>query len=202
MTAWVGLTGGIGSGKSKAAACFALLGVPVIYADAVSRTLTQTPDSEALRRIRQTFGDAVIDSTGCLNRAAMREYVFADEQARQRLEAILHPLIYREIERQKAACTAAPYGIIELPTLAEHPVFRRLVQRVLLVQCDEKTRVQRVMARNGLTEAVVRAIMQAQAGDEQRLVLADDCLVNQGSPEDLSQAVQRQHRIYLQRWSL
>lgn len=202
MTAWVGLTGGIGSGKSQAAACFALLGVPVIDADAVSRILTQTPDSEALRRIRQTFGDAVIDSVGSLNRAAMREYVFADEQARQRLEAILHPLIYREIERQKAACTAAPYGIIELPTLAEHPVFRRLVQRVLLVQCDEKTRVQRVMARNGLTEAVVRAIMQAQAGDEQRLALADDCLVNQGSPEDLSQAVQRQHRIYLQRWSL
>ena len=189
MTAWVGLTGGIGSGKSQAAACFALLGVPVIDADAVSRILTQTPDSEALRRIRQTFGDSVIDSAGCLNRAAMREYVFADEQARQRLEAILHPLIYREIERQKAACTAAPYGIIELPTLAEHPVFRRLVQRVLLVQCDEKTRVQRVMARNGLTEAAVRAIMQAQAGDEQRLALADDCLVNQGSPEDLSQAV-------------
>ena len=107
MTAWVGLTGGIGSGKSKAAACFALLGVPVIDADAVSRTLTQTPDSEALRQIRQTFGDAVIDSAGCLNRAAMREYVFADEQARQRLETILHPLIYREIERQKAACT--PY---------------------------------------------------------------------------------------------
>ena len=202
MTAWVGLTGGIGSGKSKAAACFALLGVPVIDADAVSRTLTQTPDSEALHQIRQTFGDAVIDSTGCLNRAAMREYVFADEQARQRLEAILHPLIYREIERQKVACTAAPYGIIELPTLAEHPIFRRLVQRVLLVQSDEKTRMQRVMARNGLTEAAVRAIMQAQAGDEQRLALADDCLVNQGSPEDLSQAVQRQHRIYLQRWSL
>ena len=202
MTAWVGLTGGIGSGKSQAAACFALLGVPVIDADAVSRILTQTPDSEALRRIRQTFGDSVIDSAGCLNRAVMREYVFADEQARQRLEAILHPLIYREIERQKAACTSAPYGIIELPTLAEHPIFRRLVQRVLLVQCDEKTRVQRVMARNGLTEAAVRAIMQAQAGDEQRLALADDCLINQGSPEDLSQAVQRQHRIYLQRWSL
>lgn len=202
MTAWVGLTGGIGSGKSKAAACFALLGVPVIDADAVSRTLTQTPDSEALRQIRQTFGDAVIDSAGCLNRAVIREYVFADEQARQRLEAILHPLIYREIERQKAACTAAPYGIIELPTLTEHPIFRRLVQRVLLVQCDEKTRVQRVMARNGLTEAAVRAIMQAQAGDEQRLALADDCLVNQGSPEDLSQAVQRQHRIYLQKWSI
>ena len=202
MTAWVGLTGGIGSGKSQAAACFALLGVPVIDADAVSRTLTQTPDSEALRQIRQTFGDSVIDSAGYLNRAAMREYVFADEQARQRLEAILHPLIYREIERQKAACISAPYGIIELPTLTEHPIFRRLVQRVLLVQSDEKTRIQRVMARNGLTEAAVRAIMQAQAGDEQRLALADDCLVNQGSPEDLSQAVQRQHRIYLQRWSL
>ena len=202
MTAWVGLTGGIGSGKSQAAACFALLGVPVIDADAVSRILTQTPDSEALRRIRQTFGDSVIDSAGYLNRVAMREYVFADEQARQRLEAILHPLIYREIERQKAACISAPYGIIELPTLTEHPIFRRLVQRVLLVQSDEKTRVQRVMARNGLTEAAVRAIMQAQAGDEQRLALADDCLINQGSPEDLSQAVQRQHRIYLQRWSL
>ena len=98
--------------------------MPVIDADAVSRTLTQTPDSEALRQIRQTFGDAVIDSAGCLNRAAMREYVFADEQARQRLEAILHPLIYREIERQKAACTERIKEVFMLSF--DHPLSERV----------------------------------------------------------------------------
>ena len=196
MTVWIGLTGGIGSGKSQVAADFSALGVPRIDADAISRQLTQTAGSMALQQIRQQFGDAALTVSGCLNRAYMREMVFADEQAKAQLEAILHPLIFAEIERQQKGFQTA-YGVVEIPTLVEHPIFQSLVKRILLVTCPESVRVQRVMARNGLTEAAVRAIMASQASDEARLRVADDVIANVGSLQDLQQAVARQHRAYL-----
>ncbi len=196
MTVWIGLTGGIGSGKSQVAADFSALGVPRIDADAISRQLTQTAGSMALQQIRQQFGDAALTVSGCLNRAYMREMVFADGQAKEQLEAILHPLIFAEIERQQKDFQAA-YGVVEIPTLVEHPIFQSLVKRILLVTCPEPIRVQRVMARNGLTEAAVRAIMATQASDEARLRVADDVIANAGSLQDLQQAVERQHRAYL-----
>lgn len=196
MTVWIGLTGGIGSGKSQVAADFSALGVPRIDADAISRQLTQTAGSVALQQIRQQFGDAALTVSGCLNRAYMREMVFADGQAKAQLEAILHPLIFAEIERQQKGFQAA-YGVVEIPTLVEHPIFQSIVARILLVTCPEPIRVQRVMARNGLTEAAVRAIMATQASDEARLRVADDVIANAGSLQDLQQAVERQHRAYL-----
>ena len=196
MTVWIGLTGGIGSGKSQVAADFSALGVPRIDADAISRQLTQTAGSVALQQIRQQFGDAALTVSGCLNRAYMREMVFADGQAKAQLEAILHPLIFAEIERQQKGFQAA-YGVVEIPTLVEHPIFQSLVKRILLVTCPEPIRVQRVMARNGLTEAAVRAIMATQTSDEARLRVADDVIANAGSLQDLQQAVARQHRAYL-----
>lgn len=196
MTVWIGLTGGIGSGKSQVAADFSALGVPRIDADAISRQLTQTAGSMALQQIRQQFGDAALTVSGCLNRAYMREMVFADEQAKAQLEAILHPLIFAEIERQQKGFQTA-YGVVEIPTLVEHPIFQSLVKRILLVTCPESVRVQRVMARNGLTEAAVRAIMASQASDEVRVRVADDVIANIGSLKDLQQAVERQHRAYL-----
>ena len=173
MTVWIGLTGGIGSGKSQVAADFSALGVPRIDADAISRQLTQTTGSMALQQIRHQFGDDVLTVSGCLNRAYMRERVFADGQAKAQLEAILHPLIFAEIERQQQDFQAA-YGVVEIPTLVEHPIFQSLVARILVITCPESVRVQRVMARNGLTEAAVRAIMATQASDEARLRVADD----------------------------
>lgn len=196
MTVWIGLTGGIGSGKSQVAADFSALGVPRIDADAISRQLTQTAGSVALQQIRQQFGDAALTVSGCLNRAYMRERVFADGRAKAQLEAILHPLIFAEIERQQKDFQAA-YGVVEIPTLVEHPIFQSLVKRILLVTCPEPIRVQRVMARNGLTEAAVRAIMASQASDKARLRVADDVIANTGSLQDLQQAVERQHRAYL-----
>ena len=196
MTVWIGLTGGIGSGKSQVAADFSALGVPRIDADAISRQLTQTAGSVALQQIRQQFGDAALTVSGCLNRAYMREMVFADGQAKAQLEAILHPLIFAEIERQQKGFQAA-YGVVEIPTLVEHPIFQSIVARILLVTCPESVRVQRVMARNGLTEAAVRAIMASQASDKARLRVADDVIANTGSLQDLQQAVERQHRAYL-----
>lgn len=196
MTVWIGLTGGIGSGKSQVAADFSALGVPRIDADAISRKLTQTAGSMALQQIRHRFGDDVLMVSGCLNRAYMRERVFADVQAKAQLEVILHPLIFAEIERQQQDFRAA-YGVVEIPTLVEHPIFQSLVERILVVTCPENIRVQRVMTRNGLTEAAVRAIMATQASDEARLRVADDVIANAGSLQDLQQAVARQHRAYL-----
>ena len=196
MTVWIGLTGGIGSGKSQVAADFSALGVPRIDADAIARQLTQTEDSVTLQQIRQQFGDDAITLSGCLNRAYMRERVFADGQEKAKLEAILHPLIFAEIQQQQKGFQAA-YGVVEIPTLIEHPIFQSLVQRILVVTCPDNIRVQRVMARNGLTEAAVRAIMATQASDEARLRVADDVIANTGSLQDLQQAVEMQHRAYL-----
>ena len=196
MTVWIGLTGGIGSGKSQVAADFSALGVPRIDADAISRQLTQTADSVALQQIHQQFGENAIMLSGCLNRAYMRERVFADGQEKAKLEAILHPLIFAEIQQQQKDFQAA-YGVVEIPTLIEHPIFQSLVQRILVVTCPDNIRVQRVMARNGLTEAAVRAIMASQASDEVRVRVADDVIANIGSLKDLQQAVEWQHRAYL-----
>lgn len=197
MAAWVGITGGIGSGKSMVAADFCALGVPVLDADAESRRLTQTAGSDALGQIAAAFGSAAIDVSGCLNRAYMRERVFSDIDARRRLENILHPLILDAIREQQAQYTDVPYGVVEIPNLAEHPAFQKLVSRVLVVDCPEFLRVKRVMQRSGLTEAAVRAIMAAQADDSERLRLADDVVSNTGSPEDLRQVVLRLHGVYL-----
>ena len=196
MTVWIGLTGGIGSGKSQVAADFSALGVPRIDADAISRQLTQTASNAALQQIREQFGDSALTISGCLNRGYMRERVFADKREKAKLEAILHPLIFAEIERQQKDFQAA-YGVVEIPTLVEHPIFQSLVARILVVTCPESVRVQRVMARNGLTEAAVRAIMATQASDEARLRVADDVIANTGSLQDLQQAVEMQHRAYL-----
>ena len=196
MTVWIGLTGGIGSGKSQVAADFSALGVPRIDADAISRQLTQTASNAALQQIREQFGDSALTISGCLNRGYMRERVFADKREKAKLEAILHPLIFAESERQQKDFQAA-YGVVEIPTLVEHPIFQSLVARILVVTCPESVRVQRVMARNGLTEAAVRAIMASQASDEARLRVADDVIANTGNLQDLQQAVERQHRAYL-----
>lgn len=196
-TAWIGLTGGVGSGKSQAAACFSALGVPVIDADKINRELIDTPGGTALQHIRQQFGSQAIDSvSGCLKRAYIRQLIFSNVQAKQRLEAILHPLIIQTIRERQQKHSDCAYGIVEIPILAEQPLFQSLVDRILLIHCEENIRLKRVMQRNNLSEREVRAIMDAQASDEQRLTMADDIIHNAGSLADLEQAVVRQHRLY------
>ncbi|MDK4680961.1 dephospho-CoA kinase [Kingella negevensis] len=192
---WIGLTGGIGSGKSQVAACFSALNVPIIDADAISRQLTNTPNSSALKAIQQAFGDKAIDVSSCLNRTYIRQLVFTDKTAKQRLEAILHPLIMAEIHFQQSQFQAA-YGLIEIPTLIENPHFQTLVSRILVVECNEVFRLQRVMKRNGLSEIEVRNIMANQATDEERLRVADDVIRNESSLKDLQQVVQKMHQFY------
>jgi dephospho-coA kinase len=201
MTTWIGLTGGIGSGKSQTAALFGELGVPLIDADTVNRTLTDTPNSPPLCAIRRRFGEQALDASGCMNRSYIRQTVFNDPQAKRDLEAILHPFIFTEIRSLKNQFTDFPYGIIEIAILAEQPVFRNLVERVLLVSADENVRIGRVMRRSGLTEAEVRAIIAAQAAESDRRSIADDVIDNNGSLKDLQETVFRQHQIYTRLYS-
>lgn len=202
MTAWVALTGGIGSGKSQAACYFRQLGVPVIDADALNRTLITTPGSPALVQIADAFGKEMLDGAGCLNRPAMRRLIFADPAAKHRLETILHPLIIRAARAEQARHRRAVYGLVELPTLAEHPHFGELAQRVLLVQGRERQRIARVMRRSRLTEAEVRAVIAAQSSDTRRRQLADDVLHNSGSLRRLLRRVRTQHLIYQRNYAL
>lgn len=201
MTTWIGLTGGIGSGKSQTAALFGELGVPLIDADTVNRTLTDTPNSPPLCAIRRRFGEQALDASGRMNRPHIRQTVFNDPQAKRDLEAILHPFIFTEIRSLKNQFTDFPYGIIEIAILAEQPVFRNLVGRVLLVSADENVRIGRVMRRSGLTEAEVRAIIAAQAAESDRRSIADDIIDNNGSLKDLQETVFRQHQIYTRLYS-
>ena len=195
MTVWVGLTGGIGSGKSQAAAAFVALGMPHIDADALSRSLT-ADNGKALPAIRETIGAHVFESEGRLNRAALREEVFRRPQTKAMLEALMFPLILQEIRLQQAQYQEAIYGIIDVPLLVENPPFLALVQRVLVIDVDEATQIERVKQRNGLSEDEIRRIMASQASRRERLLHADDVIKNDGSLNELAEKIQRLHRYY------
>lgn len=190
----VGLTGGIGSGKSMVADCFAGHGVPVIDTDVIARDLT-APGSVALAQIRVDFGDAVMAADGSLDRAALRGRVFADAAARRRLEAILHPRI-RQVVEASLAGVRAPYAVVVIPLLVETGGYRDLLDRILVVDCPEDVQIARVMARNGLARDEVVAILAAQAGRAERLAVADDVILNTASPEALRAEVAALHQRY------
>jgi dephospho-CoA kinase len=191
----VGLTGGIGSGKSAVAEIFAGLGADVIDSDAIAHELTR-PGGGAIAGIRAAFGAQAIAADGSLDRAAMRRLAFGDPQARKRLEAILHPLIRAESARRLALATG-PYAVLVIPLLVESGVDRSRTARVVVVDCPEATQIERVMRRSALPEAEVRSILAAQASREQRLAQADDVIDNSGPPEALHGQVSRLNEKYL-----
>ena len=190
----VGLTGGIGSGKSTVADCFAALGVPVIDTDVLARDLT-APGGGALDAIRAAFGDTVMQADRSLDRAALRRRVFADAGARRQLEAILHPRIRQAVELELAAL-AGSYALVVIPLLVETGGYRDLLNRVLVVDCPEALQIARVVARSGLTPDEVKAILAAQASRAARLAAADDVIVNAASPESLPAQVATLHQHY------
>jgi dephospho-CoA kinase len=192
----VGLTGGIGSGKSSVAQEFAQLGVAVIDADAISHELTQ-PGGAALAPIRAAFGNDSMDAQGALDRGRMRALVFADPTAKQRLEGILHPLIKREGER-RAALAAGPYLMLMIPLLIESGSYRERCQRILVVDCPEEEQVRRVMARSALTRSEVEGIIATQITRAARLAAADDVIDNSGSMAALAPQVAHLHQRYLE----
>ena len=195
----IGLTGGIGSGKSSVAEMFSALGASVIDADAIAHALTG-PQGAAIAPIRATFGDDFIGADGALDRARMRDLAFAEPGAKKKLEAILHPLIRSESDRL-AAAASGPYVVLMIPLLIEsggtQPPGRDRYRRIAVVDCPPATQVARVMTRSKLPEAQVRAIMAAQASREQRLAAADDVIDNARLPEALRPQVERLHRKYL-----
>lgn len=195
----VGLTGGIGSGKSAVADRFAALGAAIVDTDAIAHALTAAGGA-AIEAIAREFGPDYIDAAGSLDRPRMRERVFNDPQAKARLEAILHPRI-REAALAAAARAAAraPYVVFVVPLLVESGTWRSRVDRLLVIDCSAATQEARVCARSGLDAALVRRIIAQQASRAERLAAADDVLVNEGTLAQLAPRVQRLHARYLER---
>jgi dephospho-CoA kinase len=197
MSFVVGLTGGIGSGKSAAAECFAALGVPVVDTDAIAHALT-APGGAAIGPLRAAFGPEILTADGALDRAAMRRRVFAAPAERTRLEAILHPLIRAEGEAQLRRVAGADYALLVVPLLVEAQGYRERMDRIVVVDCPEETQVARVMARSGLSRVDVLAIMAAQAGRAERLAIADDVIANEAGLAELQARVAELHGRYLE----
>ncbi len=198
MSAYVvGLTGGIGSGKSTVADLFVNEGAALVDTDAIAHRLTG-PGGAALPALVAAFGSGIVDPGGALDRAAMRQRVFADPSARARLEAILHPMIRQRADADCRAASAA-YVILAVPLLVETGAYRARCDRILVVDCPESLQLRRVMARSGLAADEVAAIMAAQATRQARLAVADDIVVNDGSLEKIQRQVQLMHQEYLRR---
>jgi dephospho-CoA kinase len=191
----VGLTGGIGSGKTTVANLFAQWGAGVVDTDAIAHQLTGA-GQPALLEIAAQFGAQFLTSNGALDRGRMRELVFKDPAARRRLEAILHPRIRAEGKHRLAACTA-PYAIVVVPLLFETGAWQDLISRKLVVDCEPETQISRVMARSGLTREAVLAIMATQVSRPQRLRLADDVIDNNDGTAALNTQVVALHKQYL-----
>lgn len=188
-----GLTGGIGSGKSAASACFSALGIPVIDADRVARQVVE-PGSEALLKIAAHFGQDVIQPDGSLDRAALRRIVFDKERERNWLEALLHPLIRESIldTLEQFDADGHPYAVLASPLLLETDQ-HLLVNKVILVDVPESVQIERTMQRDDVEEAQVRQILAAQMTRDERLSHADFVLDNSGSEAELAAAVQSLH---------
>ncbi len=190
----IGLTGGIASGKSTVADMFAALDVPIIDTDVISRDVV-TPGKPALEDIRHEFGDQVFDDAGALDRSALRQIVFADDDARKRLESILHPRI-QAVAYEEAGSAGGRYQLIVVPLLTESPM-REFVDRILVVDCEEDTQIRRLMTRDAESEGQARRILAAQASREERLKAADDVVMNDGDLSATLEQVQVLHHRYL-----
>jgi dephospho-CoA kinase len=196
MAFTVGLTGGIGSGKTTVAELFASMGAGLVDSDAISRRLT-APAQPAVAEIARNFGAQFVAMDGSLDRARMRDLVFSDSIARKKLEAVLHPLIREESQRQIRASTA-PYVIAVVPLLIESGAYRGMMGRILVVDCDPETQVRRVMERSGLSRREVLAIMDSQVSRQRRLSEADDVILNDDGLEALREQVVPLHLRYLE----
>ncbi|MGY4827818.1 dephospho-CoA kinase [Sphaerotilaceae bacterium SBD11-9] len=184
----IGLTGGIGSGKSTVAQFLVEQGAALIDTDAIARSLAQ-PGGAAIPAIREAFGASAIDTSGALDRARMRELVFADKTAKTRLEAILHPMIGAECNRQAEAATGRPL-VFDVPLLVESNHWRTRVDRILVVDCTEATQVERVMKRSSWTREAVESVVSQQASRSDRRAAADATICNEGlSLEQLAREV-------------
>lgn len=196
MSLCVGLTGGIGCGKTTVSKLFAEQGVGIIDTDIIAHQVTQ-PHGIAMPTIAKAFGSDYLSKDGALNRNKMRTLIFSNAQAKQQLEDILHPLILAQAKNELQQLQAQPYVIIVVPLLFTSPNFQQLIQRVLVVDCAEKTQIARVMARNQMNETEARQIIAQQTPRAERTNRADDVILNDFSLDDLAKQVNTLHKIYL-----
>ncbi|MGR9099280.1 MAG: dephospho-CoA kinase [Gammaproteobacteria bacterium] len=190
----IGLTGGIGSGKSTVAEFFADLGAPVVDADVIARNLVE-PGAPALSAIEKQFGDRVVGRNGRLDRARLKKIIFSDPGRKKALEDILHPLVFREI-RQILGKLHAPYVVLCIPLLVETEM-ESFVDRILVVDCPEQMQRERVKKRDRLTEQDISAIIESQAPRSRRLAAANDVIENTGNRLQLADQVKKLHNLYL-----
>jgi len=195
MTFVVGLTGGIGCGKSSTSQFFSDLGIDVIDTDVIARQLTQ-PNGSAISLIQNTFGSSVITADGALDRNKMRDLVFANSESRHKLEQILHPLILKAVIR-RIKQSQAPYVIVVIPLLFETNDYNHLIQHILVIDCDEQQQLLRTMERSNLSEQKVRSIMATQVARETRIQKADDVILNNQDIEYLKAQILLLHHKYL-----
>ncbi len=191
----IGLTGGIGSGKSSACEVFNELGIDVVDTDQIAHELTQAGGA-AVAEIQNGFGDTYITSEGALDRKKMRELVFGDSSQRAKLEALLHPLILSETINKIHDCRS-PYVIVAIPLLFETGDYDHLIQRVLVIDCETYLQIERTIVRSQLNVQDVKAIMASQIDRQQRLTRADDIIVNNRDLDHLRTQITQLHRKYL-----
>ena len=198
MSLVVGLTGGIGCGKSTVANLFAAHGAGIIDTDLIARALT-AGNGSAMNAIRQTFGAEFVLPNGSLDRTRMRQHVFTDATAREKLERLLHPLIREAAKQQLARLSPEhPYLLLVVPLLARSPEFRRLCQRILVVDCYRATQLARIMHRDMISEIEANAIIATQTPRDAQLILADDVIRNDGPDSSLIAQVEALDRQYRQ----
>jgi dephospho-CoA kinase len=194
MTKVVAVTGGIGSGKSEVCKIFAELDVPVVDLDEIAHAMS-APDSTAMQVVRQTFGDDMFEENGQLHRGKLRELVFSDPDALDRLNNIMHPAIREEAIHQIANYSAHAYTILAIPLLVESPADWSMIDHVLVVDCSEQTQLARVMER-GLSESMAHAIISAQSDREARLAIADSVIENNQTLHELREKVLEFHENF------
>lgn len=192
----VGLTGGIGSGKTTVSDLFnTLYGITIVDADVIAREVVE-PGTHALSQIREYFGDSVVGAEGELDRTALRNLVFTSEEKKYWLNTLLHPLI-RDAMQTQCLMASSPYVILAIPLLTENKL-QFMVNRVLVVDCDEKTQLARASSRDGVGEEQIKSIMRSQASRKERLAIADDVIINEDPQDSLEVQIGNLHNTYLE----
>lgn len=194
--ALVGLTGGIGSGKSSVAAWFSTLGIPVVDTDMIAHHLT-TSNGEAMPVIRETFGEKFVTTDGNLDRAMMRKHIFANPADKKKLEAIMHPMIREGVIKELKNNRYAPYIVVDIPLLCETGFFKEKLTRILVIETRLDLQIQRAIDRSRLSLNEVKQILKAQATNPQRREIATDIIVNNDTLDELYREVTRIHQRYL-----